>query len=203
MFKSFFENVRKPKNNFGGRVMVKGMNRGHEKLASWGRGFLEIDGTDTVIDLGCGGGRNVEFFLTKAEKVYGIYYSSTSVEIASKLNEKEIKAGRCEIIQADVTVLPFEDESVDIVSAFETIYFWPNLESSFKEIYRVLKPKGQLLICNEGSDRNNDNIKKWSDMLEFPVYSGEELKKMLEPLGFQVSYKLNDKKNITLLAKKI
>ena len=40
-------------------------------------------------------------------------------------------------------------------------------------------------------------------MLEFPVYSGEELKKMLEPLGFQVSYKLNDKKNITLLAKKI
>lgn len=28
MFKSFFENVRKPKNNFGGRVMVKGMNRG-------------------------------------------------------------------------------------------------------------------------------------------------------------------------------
>lgn len=203
MFKSFFENVRKPKNNFGGRFMVKGMNYGHEKMASWSRQFLEIDSEDTVADLGCGGGRNVAFFLTKAKKVYGMDYSATSVEIATKLNKKEIASGRCQIIQGDVTTLPFEDESIDIVSAFETIYFWPDLESSFKEIYRVLKLNGQFLISNEGSDRNNTNIKKWADMLEFSVYTGEELKAMLEPLGFKVSYELNSSQNIALLAKKI
>lgn len=203
MFKSFFENVRKPKNNFGGRFMVKGMNYGHEKMASWARQFLEIDSEDTVVDLGCGGGRNVAFFLTKAKKVYGMDYSATSVEIATKLNKKEIASGRCQIIQGDVTTLPFEDESIDIVSAFETIYFWPDLESSFKEIYRVLKLNGQFLISNEGSNRNNTNIKKWADMLEFSVYSGEELKAMLEPLGFKVSYELNSSQNIALLAKKI
>ena len=129
-------------------------------------------------------------------------YSTTSVEIASRLNQKAIQEGKCEIIQGDVTILPFEDESIDIVSAFETIYFWSNLDNSFKEIYRVLKPNGQFLICNEGSDRNNANIKKWSDMLQFPVYSGNELKTMLEPLGFEVSYELNDRQNIALLAKK-
>lgn len=203
MFKSFFENVRKPKNNFGGRFMVKGMNYGHEKMASWARQFLEIDSEDTVADLGCGGGRNVAFFLTKAKKVYGMDYSATSVEIATKLNKKEIASGRCQIIQGDVTTLPFEDESIDIVSAFETIYFWPDLESSFKEIYRVLKLNGQFLISNEGSDRNNTNIKKWADMLEFSVYTGDELKAMLEPLGFKVSYELNSSQNIALLAKKI
>lgn len=203
MFKSFFENVRKPKNNFGGRFMVKGMNYGHEKMASWARQFLEIDSEDTVVDLGCGGGRNAAFFLTKAKKVYGMDYSATSVEIATKLNKKEIASGRCQIIQGDVTTLPFEDESIDIVSAFETIYFWPDLESSFKEIYRVLKLNGQFLISNEGSNRNNTNIKKWADMLEFSVYSGEELKAMLEPLGFKVSYELNSSQNIALLAKKI
>lgn len=203
MFKSFFENVRKPKNNFGGRFVVKGMNYGHEKMASWARQFLEIDSEDTVADLGCGGGRNVAFFLTKAKKVYGMDYSATSVEIATKLNKKEIASGRCQIIQGDVTTLPFEDESIDIVSAFETIYFWPDLESSFKEIYRVLKLNGQFLISNEGSDRNNTNIKKWADMLEFSVYTGDELKAMLEPLGFKVSYELNSSQNIALLAKKI
>ena len=202
MFKSFFENIRKPKNNFGGRFMVKGMNFGHEKLASWARGFLKIESTYIVADLGCGGGRNVEYFLTKANKVYGMDYSTTSVEIASRLNQKAIQEGKCEIIQGDVTILPFEDESIDIVSAFETIYFWSNLDNSFKEIYCVLKPNGQFLICNEGSDRNNANIKKWSDMLQFPVYSGNELKTMLEPLGFEVSYELNDRQNIALLAKK-
>ena len=39
MLKKFFENVKNPKNNFGGRFMVKGMNVGHEKLAKWGRSF--------------------------------------------------------------------------------------------------------------------------------------------------------------------
>lgn len=34
MFKRFFENFRKPKDNFGGRFMLKSMNKGHEKLAS-------------------------------------------------------------------------------------------------------------------------------------------------------------------------
>ena len=39
-------------------------------------------------------------------------------------------------------------------------------------------------------------------MLQFPVYSRNELKTMLEPLGFEVSYELNDRQNIALLAKK-
>ena len=96
--------------------MVKGMNFGHEKLASWARGFLKIESTYIVADLGCGGGRNVEYFLTKANKVYGMDYSTTSVEIASRLNQKAIQEGKCEIIQGDVTILPFEDESIDVGS---------------------------------------------------------------------------------------
>lgn len=36
------------------------------------------------------------------------------------------------------------------MGAFETIYFWSDLETNFKEIYRVLRKGGQFLICNEG-----------------------------------------------------
>ena len=43
MFKRFFENFRKPKDNFGGRFMLKSMNKGHEKLASWGRSYINIE----------------------------------------------------------------------------------------------------------------------------------------------------------------
>ena len=67
MFKKFFENVIKPKENLGGKIMVKGMNKGHEKLASWARSFLDIKEGDKIIDLGCGGGRNVQYFLLKDE----------------------------------------------------------------------------------------------------------------------------------------
>lgn len=159
MFKKFFENVIKPKDNFGGRFMVKGMNIGHEKLAKWGRSFLHIEKSDTVLALGCGGGRNVQYFLEKANKVFGMDYSKTSVNIAESLNKKDIEKGRCKIIEADVANIPFDNESINIVTAFETIYFWKNIEMTFKEIHRVLVKGGYFLICNEGAYKDNKNIK--------------------------------------------
>lgn len=200
MFKKFFENVIKPKDSFGGRFMVKGMNVGHEKLAKWGRSFLKIEDNYTILDLGCGGGRNVEYFLTKAGTVYGMDYSKTSVEIASELNKNEIENGRCKIIEGDVKTIPFGDSSIDIVTAFETIYFWKNIEECFNEIYRVLKPNGQFLICNEGAYREHKNIKKWADMLGFEVYSPEYITKTLTEIGFNCEYHLNEKSNIVYLA---
>lgn len=202
MFKKFFENVRKPKENFGGKIMVKGMNKGHEKLATWARTFLDIKEDDSVIDLGCGGGRNVQYFLTKAKYVYGIDYSKMSVQVSSDLNRKEIEAGRCKIFEGDVSEIPFENESLNIVTAFETIYFWKDLEKVFKEIHRVLVKGGIFLICNEGSSRENSNIKKWADMLDFNVYTGDTLVEILEKVGFSAEYHLNDKKHIVVIAKK-
>lgn len=203
MFKKFFENVIKPKENLGGKIMVKGMNKGHEKLASWARSFLNIKEGDRIIDLGCGGGRNVQYFLTKTKYVYGLDYSKMSVKVSRELNEKEIKAGRCEIFEGDVSEIPLEDESLDIVTAFETIYFWKDIEKAFKEIHRVLGVGGTFLICNEGSARENSNIKKWADMLDFNVYTGEELIEILEKIGFTAEYYLDEKKHIVVIAKKL
>lgn len=95
MFKSFFENFRKPKDNFAGKFMLKSMNKGHEKLANWGRSYLKIDKEYRILDLGCGGGRNIEYFLTKANKVYGIDHSEVSVKMSSEINKEAIKSGRC------------------------------------------------------------------------------------------------------------
>ncbi|EEI86981.1 methyltransferase domain protein [Anaerococcus lactolyticus ATCC 51172] len=203
MLKRFFENVIKPKNNFGGRFMVKGMNIGHEKLASWGRSFLNITSTDTLLDLGCGGGRNIQYFLTKANKVYGIDYSMASVDIARILNDKDIKDGRCQIIEGDVKNIPFDEKTIDIVTAFETIYFWKDIEACFREIHRVLKDGGEFLIVNEGAYREHKNIKKWADMLNFEVYSPEYLTNILTSIGFACEYHLDNKSHLAFIAKKI
>lgn len=202
MFKGFFENVIKPKDSFAGRFMLKSMNKGHERLAKWGRSFLQIDKEDIILDLGCGGGRNIEYFLTKAYKVYGIDYSKASVEMASFLNKDAIKTGRCKIIEGNVQKIPFKEKSIDIVTAFETIYFWNNIEDCFKEIYRVLKDDGQFLICNEGAFREQKNIKKWADMLNFEVYSPEYLTRILSQIGFICEYHLDKKRQLAFIAKK-
>ena len=100
-------------------------------------------------------------FLTKAKYVYGLDYSKMSVKVSRELNEKEIKAGRCEIFEGDVSEIPLEDESLDIVTAFETILIFGKISKKLlKKIHRVLGVWGTFLICNEGSARENSKYKK-------------------------------------------
>ena len=202
MFKKFLENFRKPKDNFGGRFMLKSMNKGHEKLASWGRSYLEIKKEYTVLDLGCGGGRNIEYFLTKANKVYGIDHSETSVKMASQINKEAIESGRCQISVGDVRSLPFENESIDIITAFETIYFWDDIEECFKEIYRILNKGGQFLICNEVSSMDRRDVRILAHKIEMQVYTPDDLTKMLTNIGFCCDYHLDGKKQLAFIGKK-
>ena len=202
MFKRFLENFRKPKDNFCGRFILKSMNKGHEKLAKWGRSYLNIDEAYTVLDLGCGGGRNIEYFLTKANKVYGLDHSETSVKMASEINKEAIKSGRCKILVGDANSLPLKDESMDIITAFETIYFWSDIEECFKEIYRVLKKDGKFLICNEVSSMKRRDVRKLSRVINLKVYTPKDLTKMLTDIGFKCEYYLDKKEQIIFIATK-
>ena len=159
---SFFENTRKPV-GLGGKIMVAMMNFGHSAMAEWGLHFLQPAPDAMVLDCGCGGGANIKKLLKLCPKgkVQGIDYSAVSVEKARKVNAGAIAEGRCNVQQASVAELPFEAEQFDVVTAFETVYFWPELAQNFREVYRVLKPGGTFFICNEA---NGETAKddKWS-----------------------------------------
>jgi len=64
-----------------------------------------------------------------------------------------IKAGRVDIRQASVSQLPFPDRKFDLVTAVETHYYWPDLAGDVKEIRRVLKPGGTLIMIAESYNR--------------------------------------------------
>ena len=125
-----------------------------------------------------------------------------SVKMSREINKEAIESGRCEISLGDVKSLPFKDESIDIVTAFETIYFWEDIVECFKEIYRVLKKGGQFLICNEASSKERRDVKKLADRIEMEVYTPDDLTKMLEKLGFKFKYHLDRKKQVVFIARK-
>ena len=143
---SFFENTRKPV-GLGGKLMVVMMNLGHSPVARWGLRFLELTLDAKVLDCGCGGGANIKRLLKKCPEgiVKGIDYSPVSVEKTKKINETAIAEGRCAVLRASVAELPFKSEQFDAVTAFETVYFWPDLPQCFREVYRVLKEDGVLI----------------------------------------------------------
>ncbi len=182
---SFFENTRKP-TGFGGKVMVNMMNLCHAPLAGWGMKFLSLPADAKVLDCGCGGGANIRRLLKKCPQgvVKGIDYSPVSVEKARQCNAKAIREGHCAVWQGSVEQINFASGWFDAVTAFETVYFWPNLPQCFQEVYRVLKPGGTFLICNE-SNGDSDKDEKWTEIIGgMTIYKDAELKAYLEQAGF-------------------
>ena len=121
-------------------------------MARWGVSHFNIDETDKILDIGCGGGKNLERFAKQIGKdgcVVGIDYSEVSVEKSTDLNKQAIDDGKVKVLQGSVSEMPFEDESFDIVTGFETIYFWPDFINDLKEVNRVLKKDGLVFFCNE------------------------------------------------------
>lgn len=183
---SFFENTRKPA-GLGGKAMVLMMNIGHRALADWGLQFVRPGKDAAVLDCGCGGGANIKKLLKMCPDgtVSGLDYSPVSVEKARGVNAQAISAGRCAVTQGSADKMPFAGESFDLVTAFETVYFWPDLPKSFREIRRVLRPGGTLLICNECSgDAPGDEA--WTKKIAgMRIYPAAELQRLLEQAGFR------------------
>ena len=114
-------NARQPEGELGSELIDK-MNINHEGLAQWSLSHLDISGEDVILDIGCGGGVNVERFLKMTEnKVFGLDYSELAVERSAALNRLAIDEGRCKIIQGSVSELPFDDNFFDIVSVFSKL----------------------------------------------------------------------------------
>ena len=141
---------RKPSGLFG-RFILWDMNRHHSKLTDWGLSHVSIKKTDTILDIGCGGGRTIHKLaaMASAGKVYGVDYSDDSVAAARRKNAGLIDIGRVEIKQGSVSQLPFANDTFDLATAIETHLFWPDLPNDFRETFRVLKPGGTLLIVAE------------------------------------------------------
>ena len=197
ILKVFFNNTRKPEGLLG-RCMVGSMNRAHAALADWGLSYLPETGPTEIAELGCGGGRNIRALLRKypAATVAALDYSEVSVEKAMRVNRKGLQAGRCRIIQGDVSCLPFEDGAFDLVTAFETVYFWPGPTESFREVYRTLRPGGIFLIANE-SDGENSQDDKWLSVIDgMRIFNQIQLTTFLTEAGFsEVIVKRNTKKH--------
>jgi ubiquinone/menaquinone biosynthesis C-methylase UbiE len=113
----------------------------------------------TILDVGCGGGRTVDRLASIATrgKVYGVDYAEASVAMTGETNQRAIAEGRVDIDQASVSQLPFPDATFDLVTAVETHYYWPDLPHDVREVIRVLKRGGRLLILAETyRGRRND-----------------------------------------------
>lgn len=147
-----------------------------------------------ILDLGAGNGLTSLFFLDKGYEVYGIEWTKAGVE---NLNNIGVKA-----VQKDIEKPPYQFPN----DFFDEVFWGDNIEHLFfpeivaKEVYRILKPNGRLILSTpnhgwiinrlfyliKGVPRRTEGhrlpIWEWQHIRYF---NSEELKNFLSHCGFQ------------------
>jgi SAM-dependent methyltransferase len=172
----------------------KRMNEHHKPLIEWGLGLLfnhKKRDHLKILDIGCGAGLAISLLseAVPGSIINGIDYSDEMVESAKNHNKNLVKSGNVIIQKGSVDKLPFEDNQFDIITATETIYFWPNLLENVKEIYRTLKNNGTFIIIDEdyyreGSD-SNPHTKVMLDSDKTNLLEKNEHIELFENAGFK------------------
>jgi ubiquinone/menaquinone biosynthesis C-methylase UbiE len=166
------------------------MNARHSKLTDRGLSHITIREQDTVLDIGCGGGRTVNKLAVLASrgKVYGVDFSDASVAVASRTNKTWIDQGRVEIRHALVSQLPFPADMFDVVTAIETHIWWPELAGDMRQVLRVLKPDGKLILIAEvykgASSRTSKLAEKHQSLSGIRLLSVDEHRQLLSDAGY-------------------
>jgi len=176
IMQAMFKQFRRPTGWMAGLAGL-GMNRGHEKVWRWGLEHIAIQPDAVILDVGCGGGGAVKILAQVASrgKVYGVDYSEDVLRTSRRVNRALIKQGRVVIKHGSVSDLPLPGDTFNLATAFETTIFWPSLLDDLREVRRVLKPGGTLLIANEA---------KWSRLVGFQLQTPEETRQCLMEAGY-------------------
>ncbi len=189
---AFTDNFGNPKGLLG-RMMLVSMDKEHLPMAEWAFTQFEMPAEADIVDIGCGGGFNINRMLGKCKKgkIYGFDISEESVKKAKKVNKDEL-GKRVEILQGSVEKMPFSDDQLDLATAFETIFFWPDPKTNITEVYRILKTGGRFVVINNYGNPNIDWEKKVPCMTR---YTAGQIKGFMENAGFK-DVKVAKKENL-------
>ena len=118
-------------------------------LPAWVLDLLEINSSDSVLEVGSGPGVGIELAAARAHKgrVVGVDPSETMLEMAQRRNRARIEARRVELHLGSVQELPFADATFDKAMTMNSLHLWPDPVTGLKRIKRVLRPGGQIAVA--------------------------------------------------------
>ncbi|MFP5257635.1 MAG: class I SAM-dependent methyltransferase [Acidobacteriota bacterium] len=185
--KLLMEQCRRP-GGILGEYIGRRMNRSHFELTGWGLSLVDIAPDADVLDIGCGGGRTLERLaqLAPRGRICGIDASEKSVALSRRHNTQAIASGRMEVRLASVSALPYRDDTFHLVTAVETHYFWPDLASDLREVWRVLRPGGRFLLLAEVYDTPKFDARnqKWLELVPMTYLTPARFRELMIDAGF-------------------
>jgi SAM-dependent methyltransferase len=108
---------------------------------------LDVRQGEAILEVGCGHGRTLARLAgAGCAFVAGIDASDVMVRLARRNLRRSIAAGRAEVSLAASSALPYPDRRFDAAFAVHVVYFWTDPVADLREIRRVLRPGGRVLL---------------------------------------------------------
>jgi cyclopropane fatty-acyl-phospholipid synthase-like methyltransferase len=153
----------------------------------------QITQNDHVLDAGCGvGGSAIWLAKTIGCHVLGITISPSQVKAARK---NAVKNGVSELVSfelIDYMSTSFPYSTFDVVWGIESFCHAPSKRALFKELWRILKPGGRIVIADGFQKREPHTLSEQKTLLSFfnglAVYDipqWDEYEKILHETGFK------------------
>ncbi|HEY4962923.1 MAG TPA: class I SAM-dependent methyltransferase [Terriglobales bacterium] len=147
--------------------------------------LLGLKSDDRVLDIGFGGGYSL---LALAERipngqVVGVDHSRDMVDAAASLIRARKLQARIRVRWGNVVKLPFAARTFDKVFTVNTIYYWPDLSLGLREITRVLKPGGRLMVGFRSPASLRLVTLAWNN---FKRYEPQEVAASMRNVGFRL-----------------
>jgi ubiquinone/menaquinone biosynthesis C-methylase UbiE len=143
---------------------------------------LDLRGEDRVLEVGFGGGELLQWILAATSgRVWGVDISHAAFARACRRFRREIAEGQLELALASVDSLPLPDGAADKALSVNNIYFWPDPKAAMRELARVLRPGGQLLIALE----TPESLRSWpGHRYGFRLFDADEVTALMKDAGF-------------------
>ena len=166
-----------------GKAVTANLNTSNAGAYTSALSALGIVDRDHVLEIGFGNGREIPRLMSAATDVtyFGIDISETMLAEALAFNAAAVREGRLTVVRGSSNAIPSASATFDKAVALNTIYFWPNPADDLRELRRVLRKDGRLVL---------GAVAPWSTVGRpyfqhgFRLYEEPEIRDLLASAGF-------------------
>ena len=183
LLRFLLKQLSRPSGLLGKYILGAFWNRRNRKLNDLTLRKLKIEQSDKILEVGFGGGYLIGKMLNGGVSLLaGIDASEEMVRNARRRYAREISSKILNVACCAVEDIQFPSAAFSKACSVNSIFYWHNLESGLRQMYRVLKPTGHVFITFTAK---RDIDKKGMNRDGLTSYSEEEVRRRLAAVGFQ------------------
>jgi SAM-dependent methyltransferase len=111
---------------------------------------VDLEAGQRVLDIGCGAGAFLRLVTDRGARAFGLDASEALIELArARLPDADLRVGEME-------ALPYEDDTFDLVTGFNSFFFANDMVAALREAGRVAKPGAPVVIHVWGPHERRD-----------------------------------------------